>query len=110
LADIILLGTEAQVRLAATAAADLAAGRPVETATLVICLRDFIREALDLEPVPAHLSIPRQGPARTPSPKAGKEGEKNEGKQSGGGGLGGGAGGSAPGEGGSRDEDTEHHE
>src|ERR1700689_1764631 len=45
LSDIILLGTEEQVRLAAAAAAELAAGRPVETAALVVCLRDFIRQA-----------------------------------------------------------------
>jgi hypothetical protein len=30
------------------AAAELAAGRPVETAALVVCLRDFIRQVLDL--------------------------------------------------------------
>lgn len=64
LSDIILLGTEEQVVLAARAATDLAAGRPIETAELVVSLRNFIRQALDLEPVPADLIIPRQGPAR----------------------------------------------
>jgi hypothetical protein len=44
LSDIILLGTEDHVRLAAAAAADLAAGRAVETAALVVSLRDFIRQ------------------------------------------------------------------
>jgi hypothetical protein len=113
LSDIILLGTEEQVRLAAAAAAELAAGRPVETAALVISLRDFIRQVLDLEPVPPELSIPKQGPARAAPAKGGKEGEKNGGKQGGGGGgggLGGGAGGSGLGAGVSHDEDAEHHD
>jgi hypothetical protein len=64
LSDIILLGTEEQVRLAAAAARDLAAGRPVETAALVASLRDFIRKALDLDPVPDDVTLPSQGPAR----------------------------------------------
>jgi hypothetical protein len=58
LADIILLGTEQQCRLAGQAAADMAAGRPIHTADLVISLRNFIREALDLEPIPANVAIP----------------------------------------------------
>ena len=100
LSDVILLGTEEQVRLAAAAAAELAAGRPVETATLVICLRDFIRQVLDLEPVPPQLLIPKQGPSRaTLPPKSGKEGEKNSAKQGSGGGTGDGAGGAALGPG-----------
>ena len=53
LADIILLGTEEQVRLAQQAARELVAGRPVRTHELVVSLRDFIRQALDLAPVPA---------------------------------------------------------
>jgi hypothetical protein len=64
LSDVILLGTEEQVRLAAQAATDLAAGRPVETAALVVSLRNFVREVLDLEPVPTDVVIPRQGAAR----------------------------------------------
>lgn len=106
LSDIILLGTEEQVRLAAEAAAELAAGRPVETAALVISLRDFIRQVLDLQPVPSELVIPKQGPSRTISAKAGKEGDKNSAKQ-GGGGLGGGAGGGGYSQ---NDEDTQHHD
>jgi hypothetical protein len=110
LSDIILLGTEGQVRLAATAATELAAGRPVETAELVISLRDFIRQVLDLQPVPAELAIPKQGPSRAMSAKAGKEGEKNSARQ-GGGALGGGAGGAGLGGGGySHDDDGEHHD
>ncbi len=81
LSDVILLGTEEQVRLAAAAAAELAAGRPVETAALVVCLRDFIRQVLDLQPVPSQLSIPKQGPSRTAPSKGGKEGDKNSAKQ-----------------------------
>jgi hypothetical protein len=108
LSDIILLGTEEQVRLAAAAAAELAAGHPVETAALVVSLRDFIRQVLDLQPVPPELVIPKQGPSRAISPKAGKEGDKSSAKQ-GGGGLGGGAGGAGLGGGYSHDE-NEHHD
>ncbi len=48
LSDILLLGTDEQVRLAARAANELAQGRPVHTHELVVSLRDFVREALDL--------------------------------------------------------------
>jgi uncharacterized membrane protein YgcG len=95
LSDVILLGTEEQVKLATTAATELVAGRPVHTAELVVSLRNFIREVLDLEPVPQHLSIPKQGPLR-PSASRGKGegGSKEEGKRGGagmgGGGMGGG--------------------
>lgn len=93
LSDIILLGTEPQVRLAAKAAADLAAGRPTHTDELVVSLRDFIRLVLDLEPVPANLAIPKQGPAR-PSANRGKNdgGGRDGGKSGGGVGMGGGMG------------------
>lgn len=94
LSDIILLGTEEQVRLAAMAATELAAGRPVHTDELVVALRDFIRQVLDLEPVPAQLSIPRQGPAR-PSGARGKGDGGAQGKGKGGGAGGMGAGGGA---------------
>ena len=93
LSDILLLGTDEQVRLAARAAAELAAGRPVHTAELVVSLRDFIRGVLDLEPVPRNLEIPRQGPSRPSSGSKGKgEGGREDGKQGGrgGGGMGGG--------------------
>jgi len=63
LSDIILLGTEEQVRLAANAARELATGKLVHTHELVVS-RDFIREALDLDPIPADLAIPLHGPAR----------------------------------------------
>jgi uncharacterized membrane protein YccC len=110
LSDIILLGTEEQVRLAAAAAAELAAGRPVETAALVVCLRDFIRQVLDLQPVPSQLLIPKQGPSRAMGLKSGKEDERNSAKQSSGGGLGGGVGGGGFGAGFSHDEEAEHHD
>jgi hypothetical protein len=94
LSDIVLLGTEEQVRLAAKAATELAEGRPVHTADLVISLRDFIRGVLDLDPVPAGLKIPRQGPARPTASRGGKgesadsRGEKSGGgKNAGGGGM-----------------------
>ena len=88
LSDIILLGTEEQVRLAARAAADLVAGRPIHTDALVASLRDFIRRVLDLEPVPADLDIPRQGPTRPQS--GGAKGKADGGARDGGGGRGGG--------------------
>jgi hypothetical protein len=75
LSDIILLGTEKHVRLAEQAARELVAGRPVHTHDLVVSLRAFIREALDLDPIPSDLSIPVQGPAR-PSASGGRN--KNE--------------------------------
>ncbi len=71
LSDVILLGTEEQVRLAARAANELAAGRATHTNELVISLRDFIRRVLDLEPVPTELVIPEQGPTR-PGASGGK--------------------------------------
>ena len=87
LSDIILLGTEEQVRLAAQAAAELASGRPVHTDQLVVSLRNLIRSVLDLEPVPADLAIPKQGPAR---PGAAKSGEgKGDRERAAGGGKGG---------------------
>jgi heme exporter protein D len=110
LSDIILLGTEEQVRLAGAAAAELAAGRPVETAGLVVSLRNFIRDVLDLEPVPSHLLIPKQGPSRAISAKGGKEGDKNSAKASGSGGLGGAGGGASLGGVPSHDEESDHHE
>ena len=95
LSDIILLGTEEQVILAARAATQLVAGRAVETSELVVSLRDFIREALGLAPIPPGLAIPRQGPTRIIA-KGGKEGVgKDDSKAggTGGGGMGGGLGG-----------------
>ena len=71
LSDVMLLGTAAQVRLAAQAASDMVAGRAIETAPLVLSLRDFIREVLDLDAVPADVAIPKQGPARG-APSAGR--------------------------------------
>jgi len=89
LSDIILLGTEEQVRLAQRAALELVAGRPVHTHELVVSLRAFVREALDLAPIPKDLEIPMQGPTRPSS--AGGRGK--EGSAGGGGGRGGGGGG-----------------
>jgi len=94
LSDIILLGTEEQVRLAANAARDMTEGRKVETAELVVSLRMFIRDVLDLDPVPADALIPRQGPTR-PGASAGRGGGERGGGGAGGGGRGGGGGGGA---------------
>ncbi|KQM63293.1 hypothetical protein ASE75_12535 [Sphingomonas sp. Leaf17] len=64
LSDIILLGTDEQVRLAVAAAHDLVAGRPVPTHDLVVSLRNFVRAALDLQAIPRDLVLPAQGPTR----------------------------------------------
>lgn len=101
LSDIILLGTEEQVRLAAQAAQDMAAGKPIETAALVISMRNFIREALDLESIPADVTIPNQGPTRQQGGRMGRPGgEAGRGGGGAGGGGGGAAGGGAGGGGG----------
>jgi uncharacterized membrane protein YgcG len=95
LADILLLGTEEHCRLAGQAAADMAAGRPIHTADLVISLRGFIRSALDLGPMPADVLIPLQGPTRTQGGAARGKGEAggNRGGGNGGGNADGGGGG-----------------
>jgi len=97
LSDVILLGTEPQVRLAAQAASDLAAGRPVEISELVVSLRNFIREVLDLDPVPADVAIPKQGPLRPVASGRGGGKGGEEGRRAGAGGRGGGAGGAGGG-------------
>ena len=101
LSDVILLGTEEQVRLAVHAATALAEGRTVETADLVVSLRSFIRDVLDLDPMPAELAIPRQGPLRPAAgasrgagrgePSGGSGGARGRGSDRGGGGTGTGA-------------------
>lgn len=96
LSDIILLGTEEHVRLASRAAQELAEGHPVHVHDLVVALRDFIRKALDLDPVPADAGIPLQGPAR-PSGSGGRGGGGGRGGESGGGSGGGGRGGGGAG-------------
>lgn len=99
LSDILLLGTDEQVRLAARAANDLAQGRPVHTHELVVSLRDFVREALDLAPIPADLQIPPKGPTRPGGASGGGKG-RNDGDAKGGRAGGGGGGGMGAGMGG----------
>ncbi len=110
LSDIILLGTEEQVRLAERAVRDLVAGRTVHTHELVISLRDFIRDALDLAPIPSDLQIPAQGPVRPSSSGGGRgkgerggEGSRGSGGDGEGGGMGGGGMGGGFGMGGNAD-------
>lgn len=91
LSDIILLGTDEHVRLAAHAAQELVAGRPVHTAELVAALRSFIRSALALDPIPEGVVIPSQGPTR-PSSSSGRGKGDGDGDARQGGGRGGGAG------------------
>lgn len=92
LSDILLLGTEEQVRLAERAVRDMLAGKPVQTHALVVSLRNFIREALDLEPIPADLQVPSQGPLRPSSGSTGRSKGAGGGgdRAGGGGGMGGG--------------------
>ena len=99
LSDIILLGTEEQVRMAAQAAQDMVAGRPVQMAALVASLRQFIRAALHLDPIPTDIAIPSQGPLRPSATSGnGRRGGAAEGGSGGGrgqgnqGGMGGGMG------------------
>ncbi|MBE9636278.1 hypothetical protein [Salipiger mangrovisoli] len=96
LSDILLLGTDDQVRLAARAANQMSAGQPIQTGELVISLRDYIREALDLSAIPADVTIPAQGPTRPASgsgksanSRDGGSGDRSGGKSGGAGGGGG---------------------
>ena len=102
LSDIILLGTEEHVRLADRAVRELVAGHPVHVHDLVVSLRGFVREALDLDPIPADLMLPMQGPARPSGSGGGGKGAggRDEGGKAVGGGGGGGGGGDGPGGGG----------
>lgn len=88
LSDVILLGTEEQVNLAVHAAREMVAGNKVHLSELIVSLRNFIRKALDLEPISPELRIPQQGPLR-PTVSGGKgngSGGRGEGsdKESGG--------------------------
>lgn len=108
LSDIILLGTEEQVALAARAATELSQGRPTHTAELVVSLRDFIRKVLDLEAVPASLVIPKQGPTRVSGTRAKGEAKGEGGGKGAGGGMGGGMGGMGGHAGFDNDEHAHH--
>ena len=96
LSEVLLLGTDEHVRLAERAARDLVAGRRVHTHELVVALRDYIRLALQLEPIPADIAatIPFQGPTRPSSSGGGRSkggvGEGGRGGRGGGMGMGGG--------------------
>ncbi len=115
LSDIILLGTDEHVRLAEKAARDLVAGNQIHTDELVVSLRNFIRQALDLSAIPADLQIPMQGPTRPASTggrgrgggQQGSGGREDGGGGAGGvGGGGGGGGGMGMGMGGRPDDAT----
>ncbi|UUR07671.1 hypothetical protein [Sphingomonas glaciei] len=102
LADILLLGTDEHVRLAERAASELVAGRKVHTHELVVALRDYVREALQLDPIPSDVakSIPFQGPTRPASGGGGGKGRGGGDGERGGGGGGRGGGGGGMGMGG----------
>ena len=112
LSDILLLGTEEQVRLAGQAATDMAAGQPIHTAELVVSLRNYIRMALDLDPIPNSVIIPLQGPTRPQGsgPRSGKsEGSRERtdgGRGEPGGGMGSAGGGMGMGFGSGHDPDN----
>jgi hypothetical protein len=64
----------------------------------VVSLRNFIREVLDLDPVPTDVAIPKQGPLRpAASGRGGGKGGGDDGRKAGAGGRGGGAGGAGGG-------------
>ena len=112
LSDIILLGTEEHVRLADRAVRELVAGHPVHTHELVVSLRAFVRDALDLDPIPADLNIAIQGPTRPASSGGGRSSSnKDDAGRSGGGGNGMGGGGGLGSGGASHDVpgDDSHH-
>lgn len=112
LSDIILLGTEEQVRLADNAVRELVQGRPVHTHELVVSLRSFVREALDLDPIPVDLKLPMQGPTR-PAASGGSKGAgaRDDAARGagGGGGMGGGGGGGGGGDLGTGQDPHESH-
>lgn len=112
LSDIVLLGTEEQVRLAERAIRELVAGHPVHTHELVVSLRDFIREALDIGPIPAGLSLPMQGPARPSGSSERSKGERGSSGGKGGGmgmGMGGAGMGGGMGMGGAPEDEPSSH-
>jgi hypothetical protein len=87
-------------------------GRTIHTAELVVSLRNFIREVLDLDPMPRGLPIPAQGPARPSGAKGkdgGREGGGAGGGKAGGAGMGGGGGGGGMGSAGSVEHGSAHH-
>lgn len=87
----MLPGTEEHVRLADRAVRELAAGHPVDTHELVVSLRAFVRDALDLDPIPADLTIALQRPTRPASAGGGRGGSnKDDAGRSDGGSVGGG--------------------
>lgn len=100
LSDIILLGTEEHVRLAQRAVSELVATRPVHMGELVVSLRDFIRKALDIGPIPSDIAIPMQGPTRPSGSRERSRGERDGSGGGRGGGGGGGMGGGGMGGGG----------
>ncbi len=88
----------------AKAAQDMVEGRTVHTSELVVSLRDFIRQALDLQPIADGIAIPAQGPLRIAAAGGGAGGKRgganNAGNAGGGGGKGGAGGGGGMGMGG----------
>jgi uncharacterized membrane protein YgcG len=94
LADVLLLGTDEHVRRAERAPRDLVEGRKMHTHELVVSLRNYVREALQLDPIPDDVAaaIPFQGPTRPASGGTGSKGRSGGNGERGGGGRGGGGG------------------
>jgi hypothetical protein len=83
LSDIILLGTEQQVELAAQVVQELSAGKRVHTHELVVSPHTFIREALNLDPVLLKVVITIQNPTRTTATGGRDKGDKANGRPGG---------------------------
>ncbi len=58
------------MRLADRAVRELVASHPVHTHELAVSLRAFVRNALDLDPIPTDLTIVMQGPTRPAAAEA----------------------------------------
>lgn len=78
LADILLLGTKEHVRLAEDMVRHLLEGKVVYTHELVMSLRTFIRQALDLESIPTDIHTPLQGPTRVVNYQKNKDTNKKQ--------------------------------
>lgn len=72
------------MRLAERAACELASAARVHLHDLVAPLRDYVQEALDLDPVPTGLAIPRQGPTHPVSAGGRSKGGREDGAWQGG--------------------------
>lgn len=73
--EIIPLGTEQQIRLTESATPGLKESQCVENGEIIVALRDLVRTALDLKPIPSDLHISPPGPSALP-PRTGADGAR----------------------------------